>query len=84
VFSEQLLVREKRMRGEPISAEMFKDVHNKAILEGTNATRVERNAKPFTDQEGVLDSAGDVSEALFRSGPDVVDRMKVVDEDFQR
>jgi len=84
VFAEQLDIREKRMRGEPISAEQFKKVHNDAIIDGTNETRIERGARPIDGQFGVQDDAGNVAEALFQSGTDVIDRMKVVDEDFQR
>ena len=82
VLAEQLTLRDQRMRNKPINGDDFLQAHQAAITSGTNATRAERGARVLTDQE--LHEDGTNAEAIFRNGNESVDRIPVVDSDFQR
>ncbi len=82
IFAEQLALRDRRMRSLPIGGEDFLQAHQGAIVDGTNATRTERGARPLTDQEAHED--GGQLKAVFRNGADVVDQIPIVDDTFKR
>ena len=84
VFSEQLRVREQRMRGESISKKEFEEAHKRATVKGSNTTRTERGAKPIDEQVGTTDAQGRVNEASFLSNGSVIDSFPVVNGDFKR